>query len=497
MMTSKTAFASLGLLCGLGFLATACPATLDDECAEGACVAATSGEGGGEVIDGGGSDAPIPVDPCVNTPSDPKCLDESTALFVSAKANVAGADGSRAHPFKTIGAGLGAVSATRKRIYVCDGDYLENVSVKTAVSILGGLTCDWMGKGANPRIAPAKGVALSIAKSNGAVVTDVNVEGNADSLVDGDSAIGVFVSESQGVLLRRVGVKAGPGTKATIGADGDGSPNYTAVIATAGVATATSAGAEAPTCGTCVDTSLSAGGKGAASGGAGPLAGSATPAVGVDNSGGTVGGVCSDGKAGAPGVAAAAAAAALAPGSVKATGWESPLVAKKGTNGNPGQGGGGGGSTSAPALGGGSGGCGGCGGTGGAPGGNGGSSIGLLTFESDVTVEDGTLTAAAGGIGGIGGKGQDGQFRGSAGGGACAGGVGGHGAGGGGGGGGAGGHSAAVAHSGKAPTPKNTTLKHALGGDLGPGGGGGTSTSNAGATGGSGTKGLEADVLPL
>jgi hypothetical protein len=493
--TSKTAFVSVALLCGFGFLVTACPASLDDRCAEGACVAATSpNEGGADVLVDGGADAPIPIDPCVNTPNDPKCLNEATALFVSTKADATGADGSRLHPFKTIAAGLAAVNAARKRIYVCEGDYLENVSVKTTVSILGGLTCDWMAKGANPRVAPAKGVAFSILKSNGVVVADMNVEGNADALVDGDSAIGVFVSESQGVLLRRVTVKAGAGSKGAVGANGDASPNHPGGIAPAGNNTASMAAADAPTCTACVDGNVSTAGKGAASAGT-PTAGSALPAVGSDNSGGTVGGVCADGKLGASGLAAAAAAAAQAPGSLKAAGWQSSLTAKKGTNGNPGQGGGGGGSIAA--LGGGSGGCGGCGGTGGGPGGNGGSSFALLSFDSDVAVEDSSLTAAVGGIGGNGGNGQDGQFRGPAGGGACAGGVGGHGAGGGGGGGGAGGHSAAIAHTGKAPSTKNTTFKRGLGGDVGPGGLKGASTGNAGAVGNNGAKGLDADILPL
>ena len=496
MTTSKTAFVSIALLCGLGFSVTACPASLDDRCADGACVLTNlPSEGGADVADAAGQDSAIPIDPCVNTPTDPKCLNEGSALFVSAKADAAGADGSRLHPFKTIAAGLAAVSDARKRVYVCEGDYLEKVSVQATVSILGGLACDWMGKGANPRIAPAKGVALSIVKSVGVVVTDFNIEGSADPLVDGDSAIGVFVSESQGALFRRVTVKAGPGTKGAIGADGDATPNHTGGIAPSGLNTGTTAAAEPPACGTCVDGSSSAGGKGGASGGAGPLKGSAIPAVGTDNSGGTVGGVCSPGDAGAPGVAAAAAAAATSPGTLKSTGWESMLSAKKGTNGNPGQGGGGGGSTAA--NGGGSGGCGGCGGTGGTPGSNGGSSFALLSFDSDVSMEDGSLTAALGGVGGNGGKGQDGQLRGGPGNGACAGGFGGYGAGGGGGGAGAGGHSAAIAHSGKAPTPKNCTLKHSLGGEMGSGGTKGASTGNAGATGNNGAKGLEADILPL
>jgi hypothetical protein len=489
------ALASTALVIGL--IASGCGST---DCSFTAtCVGATVGgnEGGSDVamVDGG-FDAPL--DPCVNTPNDPKCLDETTALFVSAKADAASADGSRAHPFKTITAGLAAVSAARKRVYVCEGDYVENVSVQTTVSLLGGLTCDWMGKkAANPRIAPPKGVALSILKSDGVVVTDVNVEGTADAQVDGDSAIAIFVSNSNSTLLRRVTATAGSGTKGAAGLDGETAPNYAGLIATAGVTTSSASGAAAPVCGTCVDGTSSTAGKGGTSGGAGPDPGGATPAVGGDNSGGTVMGNCVAGGPGAPGLAAVAAAAASAPGTLKATGWESATSAKKGTNGNPAQGGGGAGNNNAPALGGGSGGCGGCGGSGGGAGGNGGSSFALLTFSSDVSVEDSTLTAGTGGTGGKGGKGQDGQFRGPAGGGACNGGDGGHGAGGGGGGGGAGGDSAAIAYVGKAPTQTNTMLKHGTEGPSGDGGGGGASTGNPGKAGDKGAKGSAADVLPF
>ena len=486
------ALASTALVASL--VASGCGST---ECSfTAACVGASVGgnEGGADVVMvDGGFDAPL--DPCVNTPSDPKCLDETTALFVSTKADAASADGSRAHPYKTITAGLKAVSATRKRIYVCEGDYLENVSVQTSVSILGGLTCDWMGKGANPRVAPAKGVALAIVKSTGVVITDVNVEGSADPQADGDSAIAVFVSSSNGVLFRRVTVKAGAGTKGAVGADGNTSPNYSATNAVAGATTSTSTGAAAPMCGVCTDGTFSSGGKGAASGGF-PTQGTAMPAVGSDNSGGTVMGNCVPGTAGAAGAAAAAAAmASTAPGALSATGWQSGVTAQKGTNGNPAQGGGGGGSNAS--TGGGSGGCGGCGGSAGAAGGNGGSSFAVVTFESDVTIEDSALTAAGGGSGGKGGKGQDGQFRGPLGGGACNGGDGGHGAGGGGGGGGAGGHSVAIAHSGKAPVTAGVVLKHVMGGAAGDGGGAGASMGNPGKPGGSGAAGTAADDLPL
>ena len=52
MTASKTAFVSVALLCGLGVSVTACPASLDDRCADGACVSATSPVEGGVDTDG-------------------------------------------------------------------------------------------------------------------------------------------------------------------------------------------------------------------------------------------------------------------------------------------------------------------------------------------------------------------------------------------------------------------------------------------------------------
>lgn len=490
---SHTALVSLGMLCGLGLLLAACPANLDDRCSEGACVARSAFDGAGPDPLDGGFDAPL--DPCVNTPTDPKCLDEVTALFVSAAAPPTNADGSRARPFTTIGAALTAVTPTRNRLYVCEGTYTEKVTVNVSASILGGLACDWMRKGANPRLSPPKGVALSILESVGVVITDFDIDGKADPQVPGDSAIAVFVSESNAVLLRRVGLNAGAGTSGKGGGDGVVTPNYSVAIAPTGLSTVNNQGAGAPACGMCVDTNFSTGGAGATVAGT-PTQGTAKPTVGGDNAGSS-GGMCFPGLPGMNGAAAAAGAGGAATsGTLKATGWEPALVlAQRGVNGNPGQGGGGGGSQGA--LGGGSGGCGGCGGTGGGAGTSGGSSFALLSFASDIIVEESTLTAAAGGMGATGGKGQDGQIRGTGGGGICMGGGGGNGAGGGGGGGGAGGHSAAVAHTGKVPVTTNCTLNMGLPGGIGAGGTPGASSGNPGMTGLPGARGTAGKTLPL
>ena len=261
MMTpSKTALASLGLLCGLGFLVTACPAVLDDECAEGACVSATSPiDGGADVLVDGGADGPV-VDPCVNTPTDPKCLDENTALFVSAPNGVdATATGSQAKPFKTIGAALGKITAAKRRIYVCDGTYPEDLALNAAhsgVSLFGGIDCTFKAVSANKPFIGASANPVKIDGTTGLAIADIAVE--AKDATAG-SSIAVFVKGGD-VTLSRVRLVAGAGAK---GDDGSLVPfSYPAVAALKGndAQSATVGGDAMPF--TCPGGAVTTGGKG-------------------------------------------------------------------------------------------------------------------------------------------------------------------------------------------------------------------------------------------
>ena len=100
---------------GSAMLMAACPASLDDECAKNACVAASTSSGGEGGIDSG-PDAP-PIDPCATptNPPDPKCLDDSTTLFVSPT----GSDtnpGTKAAPLQTVNAAVNAATNDKKRV---------------------------------------------------------------------------------------------------------------------------------------------------------------------------------------------------------------------------------------------------------------------------------------------------------------------------------------------------------------------------------------------
>ena len=453
MTPSKTAFASLGLLCCLGLLVTACPAVLDDECAEGACVSGTSpGEGGADVVttDGGGDAA---VDPCIDTPTDRKCLDENTAIFVSApNGNDADATGTTGKPFKTIGAALAKITTAKRRIYICDGTYAEDLALTSAhsgVSIFGGIDCTFKVVSPNKPIIGATANPVKINGATALAIADVAVE--AKDATTG-SSIAVFVNGGD-VTLSRARLVAGKGFK---GDDAVLVPfGYPDVMALKGKdASGTTGGAPAPY--TCPGGAITTGGKGGDASFQG-LPG--TPGA-IDNKGavatcgaGGTGGDGATGKVGMPGPGATTL------GQLSDTGW-SPSSGTTGENGGTGQGGGGGYGTAGAGGGGGAGGCGGAA----SPGGKGGgASIALSTNNSRVTVETSVLQAKNAGPGGGGMPGQLGQTlfgsRGVGSGSACNGGNGGPGGDGTPGGGGAGGVSVGALYRGTKPTLDATTEK--------------------------------------
>ena len=496
MKLSRTSlgFASLTILALAG-----CPVTSDALCDKGTCEAVLDAT----IPDGdAGADGPVvaPRDPCVDKPTSSECVTNDSAIFVSKSAAPNGADGTIAKPFPSIVTALGKVTGEKKRIYVCEGTYEEQVAIGTVPStLIGGLACDFRTAGAKPRIKPTSGVALGIAKVGGASVIDIIVEAASDPNASGSSAVGVFITESTDILLRGVEIIAGAGQPGVDGTDASLTANHPNVQAPFGVAGGSGGAAGiANACTACVDGTKSIAGNGA---GYSPqsfaASGDSTPKVKSPKvNGGTSGVSCTAGTEGSHGDAGDKATGGTVPGTLAAKSWnDRAKTAVDGKNGGPGQGGGGGGALSTGSGGGGSGACGGCGGKGGGAGTDGGSSIGVLVFQSTkVVFEKSTITTAAGGKGGNGGDGQKGQEApadGALGGGsgACKGGAGGHGAGGGGGGGGVGGYSVPIAYLGEAPTTQETTLTPGTAGDPGTGGLGGPPGGTGGNTGANGADG--------
>jgi len=426
----------------------------------------------------------------------PGCLEDSVGVFVSPDGDES-ASGTKQAPVRSITKGVELATARGlPRIYVCEGTYESGIHVEASVALFGGLTCAWApSEAARPKLAPFQGIPVRVTKVDGPVrIEAIDIVGSADPAVTGDSAIAAFVSESSSVTFRNVNLSAGAGTA---GEKGASRSNYTGPTASTGGNANGGTGGAGPSC-SCVDGSSSKGGAGAAGDGSGFEDGSAVPAVGAANGGASGASTCEAGQSGANGAANGAGAPETASGVLAASGWTPATQPANAPSGNPGQGGGGGGTESNFGAAGGGGGCGGCGGAGGEPGMSGGSSFGLLSFNSNVTLDGGSLTTATGGRGGEGGEGQAGQAGGGPGlASTCNGGPGGHGAGGSGGGGGAGGHSVPVGYVGTAPRIAGAKLNPGTKGSGGDGGKPGQGPGNAGTSGTAGPDGKAHEMLRL
>jgi hypothetical protein len=451
----------LGLVatCALGALGTAAVA----------CGSFTSTEpavDGGSDGDADGTSGDASVDPCVDTPTAPSCLDEATALFVSGSASGAGGDGTREKPFATVNAALSAVTSEKRRIYVCEGTYAEDLALDakhSGVSVLGGVTCAWEPSGTKP-VLGASATPLHIESANGLAFVDVAVE--AKNATEG-SSIAAFVHGGS-VTFKGVRLVAGKGAK---GAEGVLAPfSFPAQAALNGndAPDENTGGAERSVA--CPGDAVTKGGRG---GNPGFQGDDGTPG-GTPNKGAVA--TCGAGGTGGDGAAGPAAIAgdgAATRGELTETSWM-PGPGADGPHGPPGQGGGGGYGNAGAGGGGGAGGCGGAAGPGGS---GGGASIALAVHESAVALSGSELHATDAGNGGKGAAGQAGQtqfgFGGNKTGGACNGGNGGPGGAGGAGGGGAGGVSVGVLYSGTKPTLDSATEEAITVGKAGSGGAGG------------------------
>lgn len=438
----------------------ACPTRLDDICGDGACTSADASVGADGPVSDGGADVVQPppgCDPAADPKDAPKCVVSEFGVFVDATGGNDTNPGTKESPLKTLTAALAnGKTASKPRVYVCEGTYPERVVLTSAVSLYGGFACGaWSYSGTKAKVAPPDpGYALELRGASAPVVlADLDLVAK-DGATPGESSVAAFVVSSTKVTLRRMSLTAGKGIDAADAADPAAFAPPNAPDGTSGAA----GGAATPNP-ACVTSLGGAGGKDGTPPNGAPGGVAVVPVYPVGNTGagGTGGGNCATGLGtdGSYGVAGTPGAGASTPGMLDATGWK-PAGGTAGSAGGHAQGGGGGAQRN-PAGVGGSGGPGGCGGAGGAKGTAGGSSIALLVFESAVLLEQPSLAAKDAGRGGNAAKGQKAQLgsvnpANGTGANACAGGFGGIGGSGGGGGGGAGGLSIGVFYKGTPPT---------------------------------------------
>jgi hypothetical protein len=395
------------------------------------------------------------------------------AVHVSPTGSDTTGDGSRAHPFATVGRAIQPAHAYPiPRVILCAGAYLAPVALDASangLTISGGYDCTtWTrSDAAITTVAPVSGYALDVRDVGGLTIEDVRFVA-ADATSPSASSVAGYVSTSQDVYLRRVAFVAGKG------ADGVPGKTPTAALPSAiqgNDATPFSGGVQ--TVRTCPFGAQSVGGKG----GTGAQGGDVGQPIIADNNGQT-GNACTAGTRGQDGAPVPPSPGASYVGAWQADAWH-PTAGVAGAGGSTGQGGGGGGGVSGAGGSGGGGGTGGCGGGGGLGGGGGGASFGLVIQHAEVTLDRCALVAGNGGAGGNGAVGQDGGSGAAGGapvtGNGCHGGEGGNGSRGGAGGGGAGGVSASLMYSGATPTIDAATT---------------FTVGNAGARGKGGTPGL-------
>jgi len=441
-------------------------------------------------------------------PGDHDCVvSDDYGVFVSPSGADGAACGTKDAPCKSVGHAMLRAKAQGKRLYACGdgGTFDERITVDATLgglTLYGGFRCgSWAYEPAavRSRVMSSDGSpALVVSDVDGLHVRDFAFE-SGDATSAGGSSIAARVVASTDVVFRNTTFKAASGAAGSNGQNGQAGevvppvgPDQKGRDSTCGSGTP-NAGGLWLTPFTCAAGGSTRGGAGGTAnyeqpGGSGlagtPTTDVVTPGMGQGGAGGTAadkGGKA--GQAGSAGKAGANGAAAAAIGTLSESGY-TPADGQDGANGFAGQGGGGSGAswsfTGCVGPSGGAGGLGGCGGFKGTAGKGGGASIALLMWDSDVTLDNCTLTAGDGGKGGDGGNGGAGSNGrpGAAGGFDTTGdmanagqaGPGGKGGDGGSGSGGTGGPSYALVHHGPAPVHSGTTLTHGQGGAAGKGG---------------------------
>jgi len=473
----------------------------------------TSGIGGAGMAGSAGSVEPG-CDGTVSPDTDKCVIDDQFGIFVSQTGDDKAGDGSMLKPLAKISTALAAaVNQKINRVYVCASltPYSEaTLDIPDGVSVFGGFTCDkpqWAYDPSQKSIFDASSAvgATIDAAVTGVTLQDLRIQA-ADAVsspnMPGSSSFGMVITNSKNILLKRVEVDAGKGSKGADGANGVKGADGADAKSPQNGATGTCDGTPKiprgswPTQSACGvlggdggDGKIGSSPDGQENGGGGtpktnvvpPVpqsGGKAATTFGKNNAG-------EDGPHGAGGIDGSNGGVAPKIGAFKVDGY-SPADGSDGMPGFPGQGGGGGGasfgSDTCVGSSGGAGGMGGCGGGQGTKGLGGGASTGILSWNSAVVLDACKIVAAAGGAGGVGGNaalGGVGKMGGAGGlvnsglniGPGGAGGFGGLGGNGGSGSGGTGGPSYAVVFAGTQPTTDaSSELKVTDGGAAGSGG---------------------------
>jgi hypothetical protein len=394
-------------------------------------------DGGGQIVlDAAQAEAGTVFD------GDPK------AVFVATSGSDSAA-GSMSQPVASISRGVLLAQQAHKDLYVCDGTYTESVVIaNAAVNVHGGYDCanGWARVDDVAIVAPNSGVPLTVKGVSGAMTVERLQLQASDAVENGASSIASIVVSSSALTFNAVTFQAGAGAHGQQGVSPapESGPATSGGIGgwnieddckaglTTGYCGSFAHGGAGPAAVQCSTGAFQSPGGNGGNGGNANIGLIAQPGVGGSPAGlGGSAGLGIPGTSGQPGVLGKPGAAPVVQvGTFSSAGYSPTNAGGAGTPGSGGAGGGGGsgGYSSDDNLGdsipcgytylgggGGGGGYGGCGGGAGGGGGGGGASVGLLAYESVVTLSGCQIDTSPGGDGGAAGKGANGQPGGAAG----------------------------------------------------------------------------------
>nr|MDQ2644824.1 hypothetical protein [Myxococcota bacterium] len=165
----------------------------------------------------GGEGGAVPVCDSTKSPALEACLvSDEFAVFVS-PGGADGGTGARSAPFASLEDAIELATAEQKVVVACGDDstpFLTGLALtgELSVRVVGGFDCaTWARGGGRTLIAPAeRGPALTLEGVTGTLAFEDFEFRSLDALDgDGESSIAAVVSESEGVVFRRVLLSAG------------------------------------------------------------------------------------------------------------------------------------------------------------------------------------------------------------------------------------------------------------------------------------------------
>ena len=396
-----------------------------------------------------GSVAPPPCEATASPKTVACVVDERFGVFVSSSGSSDGADGTKAHPFPTIQAGIEAAHAASKNVYACMGEYSEQVKLVDGTSVYGFFDCsqDWKVTSSGHAIVTGASPALTADQ----IVTPTRIEAvdfKSNDAAPNETSIAAIITRSTALTLANLTIQSGAGGKGDDGAvaaaltqpNADGAAGYggdTTSCHLPKTPTYCEATPAAGGNGTCVGPGGYVGGSGGSGGtgmgcnaqtssGCPPLEATCCTVTGVDHlpdngttpvsTPSTAAGATTKENGANPASAGAAGkdgmngANATVVGDLSESGY-TPSDGSAGKDGAVGQGGGGGAGYDifqiGRGYGGAGGGAGGCPGLAGGAGKGGGASIGVLIVDSPVTFDTCNLQSGPAGAAGAGDIGSD------------------------------------------------------------------------------------------